>query len=104
MGDMLPPSIQELQVNTDFPAPSEQALRALFKNIDIRRSDKLTLLKRTVIRQYKSSTAQKLADQHGLILEVFDENVPEPRARSLMPQWKRNFDTLVGGIVSVPID
>jgi hypothetical protein len=99
MGDMLPDSIQELQMNTDYPEPCEQALEALFKNIKDRSSDKLLLLKKTVIRQYRSNSAQTMANNHNAVLEVFDMGVPNPRPRSLMPEWKRQFDTLVGGIV-----
>jgi hypothetical protein len=99
MGDMLPESIRELHGNTDYPEPSEQALKALFKNIRDRRKDKLVRLEKAVIRQYRSNSAQQLADDHGVILEVFDEHNPNPRPRSMMPQWKREFDTLVGGIV-----
>jgi hypothetical protein len=99
MGDMLPPSIRELQVNTEFPEPSEQALEALFKNIKDRKKDKLTQLTTSIIRQYMSNTAQQLADEHCSILEVFDADRADPRPRSLMPLWKREFDELVGGIV-----
>lgn len=99
MGDMLPLSIRELQVNTDYPLPTEQALRSLFKNIKIRKSDKLLHLEKVVIRQYRSNTAQKLADDFGVILEVFDEEMAKGRPRSMMPEWKREFDTIVGGIV-----
>jgi len=104
MGDMLPPSIRELQVNTDYPVPSEQALRSLFKNIRDRSLDKLLLLKKTVIRQYLSSTAQELAHHHGITLEIFDEGVPSPRPRAMMPEWKREFDSTVGGIVMSTVD
>jgi hypothetical protein len=100
MGDMLPESIRELHVNTDYPAPSKQALLALFKNIKTRREDKLLQLEKTVIRQYMSSTASVMAEQHNANLEVFDEDVVSPRARSMMPQWKREFDLAVGGIVT----
>lgn len=99
MGDMLPPSIRELQVNTEFPEPSEQALEALFKNIKDRKQDKLTQLKTSVIRQYMSNTAQQLADEHCSVLEVFDADREDPRPRTMMPQWKRGFDEIVGGIV-----
>ncbi|KAH7091377.1 hypothetical protein FB567DRAFT_272913 [Paraphoma chrysanthemicola] len=99
MGDMLPRSIRELQCNTDYPEPSAEALRALFKNIKDRRQDKLLRLHKTVIRQYRSSSVQQLADDHDMILEVFDEDSPNPRPRSMMPEWKRNFDARVGGIV-----
>ena len=99
MGDMLPDSIRELHVNTDYPHPSKDALHALFKNIKVRREDKLINLKKTVIRQYRLSTAREMAEMHEATLEVFDEVVAEPRPRSIMPQWKREFDARVGGIV-----
>jgi hypothetical protein len=99
MGDMLPQSIRELHVNTDYPEPCQDALHALFKNIKVRRGDKLVHLEKTVIRQYKSSSARQMAEDHHAILEVFDANVPWPRARSMMPEWKREFDARVGGIV-----
>ncbi|KAF1849084.1 uncharacterized protein K460DRAFT_84966 [Cucurbitaria berberidis CBS 394.84] len=99
MGDMLPKSICELHVNTDYPHPSEQALKALFKNIKDRRFDKLLLLQTVVIRQYRSSTAKDTAENLGITLEPFDESAAQPKPRSMMPQWKREFDRLVGGIV-----
>ena len=99
MGDMLPPSIRDLTVNTDFPDPSEQALKALFKNIRDRKQDQLRKLEKAMIRQYRSSSAQQLANDHGVILEAFEVNVADPRARSMMPLWKREFDSYVGGIV-----
>lgn len=99
MGDMLPTSICELHVNTDFPRPSVQALLALFKNIKDRRQDKLLQLEKAVIRQYRSSSVLEIANGFGLILEVFDKDAVRPRPRSMMPQWKREFDDLVGGIV-----
>jgi hypothetical protein len=103
MGDMLPTSIRELHVNTDYPSPSKDALQALFKNIKERRWDKLIHLEKTIIRQYKASTARQMAHKHSAILEVFDEGVPNPRPRSMMPQWKREFDARVGGIVMTTV-
>lgn len=99
MGDMLPTSIRELHVNTDYPEPSRAALHALFKNIKERRWDKLVNLEKTIIWQYNSSTARQMAEDYNAILEVFDEGVADPRPRSMMPQWKREFDARVGGIV-----
>jgi hypothetical protein len=99
MGDMLPGSIRELQVNTDYPFPSKQALASLFKNIIMRKQDKLLQLERTVIRQYKANSARPMAFSQGAIFEVFDENVRDPALRSMMPEWKREFDSVVGGIV-----
>jgi|SRR5690242_2214374 len=100
LGDMLPDSIREVHLNTDFPLPSEQALKSLVKNIVDRRKDKLRNLEVCVIRQYQSNTAQDIADRHGVILEVFDMDVMDPRARAMMPLWKREFDQKVGGIVT----
>ncbi|KAF1943870.1 hypothetical protein EJ02DRAFT_118083 [Clathrospora elynae] len=99
MGDMLPPSMRELHCNTNFPAPSKDALKALFKNIVDRRKDQLRNLHTAIIRQYRSSTAQEIARNYQVILEVFDEGIAEPRPRSMMPLWKREFDSKVGGIV-----
>ncbi|KAF1838251.1 hypothetical protein BDW02DRAFT_565284 [Decorospora gaudefroyi] len=99
VGDMLPPSMRELQVNTSFPEPSEDALEALFKNIVDRRRENLRLLKTAIIRQYRSSLAWDIARKHGVILEIFDGDTENPRPRSMMPRWKREFDSLVGGIV-----
>jgi hypothetical protein len=99
MGDMLPESMCELHVNTDFPEPSKEALKALFKNIVDRRKDKLMNLHTTIVRQYRSSSAKKLAVDHAITLESFDEHVANPRPRSMMPLWKRQFDSIVGGIV-----
>ncbi|KAH9861460.1 hypothetical protein J1614_011206 [Plenodomus biglobosus] len=99
MGDMLPESIRELHVNTNFPRPSVQALLSLFKNIVDRRKNKLIRLEVTVIRQYRASTAQGIATSYGVQLEAFDKDVENPRPRSMMPLWKRRFDETVGGIV-----
>lgn len=100
LGDMLPDSIREMQLNTDYPLPSEQSLKSLVKNIIDRRKDKLRHLDRCVIRQYQSNTAQEVANRHEVILEVFDMDVNNPRARAMMPSWKREFDQKVGGIVT----
>lgn len=100
LGDMLPESIREMHLNTDFPTPSEQALKSLVKNIVDRRKDKLRLLEVCIIRQYKNDTAQYIADRHEVVLEIFDMDATEPRARAMMPLWKREFDQRVGGIVT----
>ncbi|OAL00871.1 hypothetical protein IQ06DRAFT_134380 [Phaeosphaeriaceae sp. SRC1lsM3a] len=104
MGEMLPASIRELQVNTDHPAPSKQALFALFKNIKSQKRDRLVHLDRVIIRQYRASTAREMASDHGVTFEPFDEFVESPRARAMMPEWKRQFDTRVGGIVMTTRD
>ncbi|RMZ69622.1 f-box domain [Pyrenophora seminiperda CCB06] len=104
MGDMLPDSMCELHVNTNYPAPSKAALLALFKNIVDRRKDKLRRLHLAVIRQYRSSTARTIAENHDVVLEAFDEGVENPRRRSMMPLWKREFDSRVGGIVFADAD
>ncbi|KAH7409804.1 hypothetical protein DE146DRAFT_604936 [Phaeosphaeria sp. MPI-PUGE-AT-0046c] len=99
MGEMLPDSICELQVNTEYPEPSKQALWALFKNIKSQKIERLVNLDRVVIRQYGASTAFAMATDHGAIFEAFDEDSTTPRSRAMMPEWKRQFDTHVGGII-----
>jgi hypothetical protein len=99
MGDMLPASIRELQVNTDYPEPSKQALKSLFKNIITRKQDKLIRLEKTIIRQYRLNTASAMALEHGAVLEVYSDGFGNPAPRSMMPEWKRQFDARVGGIV-----
>ncbi|KAF1357568.1 hypothetical protein EJ07DRAFT_167488 [Lizonia empirigonia] len=100
LGDMLPDSIREVHLNTDFPLPSEQPLKSLVKNIIDRRKDKLRHLELCVIRQYRNDTALAIANRHEVTLEVFDMDAMEPRARAMMPLWKREFDQRVGGIVT----
>jgi hypothetical protein len=99
MGDMLPDNMEELHVNTNFPEPSEQALVALFKNIVVRRKDKLLNLRTAVIRQYGSSSASHIAANHDVMFEVFGSDAENHMPRSMMPQWKREFNSRVGGIV-----
>lgn len=99
LGNMLPDSMRELQVNTDHPAPTDQTLLALFKNIKDRREDKLFKLDKVVIRQYRSRTAEHIAHDFNITFEAFEYGQLNPRPRSMMPGWKRDFDALVGGIV-----
>jgi len=100
LGDMLPPNIRTVYLNSDYPEPSQLVLKALVKNIKDRRCETLLHLERMVIRQYRSSTAKELCLLHECILESFDEESMVPRARAMMPLWKRQFDAFVGGIVS----
>ncbi len=99
MGDMLPPSIRELCVNTNFPEPSKEALKALFKNIVERRKDKLINLHTTIIQQYRASSASCIAENHDVTLKVFGCDEEDVLPRSMMPLWKREFNSRVGGIV-----
>ncbi|CAN9201399.1 unnamed protein product [Alternaria alternata] len=99
MGDMLPDSMEELHVNTNFPQPSEESLRALFKNIVVRRKDKLLNLRTAIIRQYGSMSAGAIAANHDVVFEVFGYDDEHPLPRSMMPLWKREFNSRVGGIV-----
>jgi len=101
MGDMLPASIRELHVNTNFPRPSVQTLLSLFKNIVDRRRDRLVNLDTTIIRQFRGDSAQEIAINYGVVLEVFEKDIQNPRPRSMMPLWKRRFHDTVGGIVSL---
>jgi hypothetical protein len=91
--------MEELQVNTNFPQPSEESLRALFKNIVVRRKDKLLNLRTAIIRQYGSMSAGAIAASHDVVFEVFGYDDEHPLPRSMMPLWKREFNSRVGGIV-----
>ncbi|KAF2009607.1 hypothetical protein BU24DRAFT_357775 [Aaosphaeria arxii CBS 175.79] len=95
IGSMLPDNVVEVQINTDFPEPDESALRALLKNIRTQRQERLKKLETVVIRQQDANSGQVLADESGVVLDVFDvEGAP----RSMMPNWKRQFEQRVGGI------
>ena len=97
IGSMLPPSIEECAINTDGPEPDGIALQALLKNIKDQRAQRLKQLHTVIIRQYNGSTAQEIVDEAECSLVVFGVG-PHARPRSMMPQWKRDFEQRVGGI------
>lgn len=99
IGSMLPTSIEEVQLNTDFPKPDEHSLNALLKNCREQRAARLTRLEKFIIRQFKDDTAKPMAERAGVDFEVYDHPGQEPVIRSLMPEWKREFDERVGGVV-----
>lgn len=92
IGSMLPDSIREAQINTDFPDPDEKALGSLIKNLRSQRLERLHRLERCIIRQYNAESARIFAERAGATLETFDLSVENPRALNMMPTWKREFD------------
>lgn len=100
IGSMMPDSIVEAQINTDFPEPDEKALNSLLKNLRSQRHERLHKLERVVIRQYTAESARLFAERAGATLETFDFQVDDPRARTLMPSWKREFDERVSKLRS----
>jgi hypothetical protein len=97
VGSMVPDGIVEIHINTDSPAPDEMALKSLVKNLRVHRDERLHELDKVIIRQFDGSTARALANRVGATLEYFEsggetnERVP----RSMMPQWKREFEANV---------
>lgn len=96
IGSMLPNSIEEVEINTDYPEPDDRALQALLKNVKEQRAERLRRLRNVIIRQYNAETAREMVEQAGITLAIFTEGEDEPR--SMMPSWKRKFAEKVGGI------
>ncbi|OAG02098.1 uncharacterized protein CC84DRAFT_1189420 [Paraphaeosphaeria sporulosa] len=100
IGSMMPSNIVEVHINTDFPIPDENALNSLLKNLRSQRQERLFKLERCIIRQYTAESARICAERAGATLETFDLAVENPRARKMMPSWKREFDERVSGLRS----
>ncbi|KAF2004890.1 hypothetical protein P154DRAFT_518943 [Amniculicola lignicola CBS 123094] len=95
IGSMMPSSIVDIQINTNFPEPDKAALMALLKDIKWQRANRLKRLERVLIRQHDTDTARDLTKEMEIELEMFhEEDVPS----SMVPLWKRNFRDRVGGI------
>ncbi|KAH7119590.1 hypothetical protein B0J11DRAFT_64141 [Dendryphion nanum] len=95
IGSMLPDNIVEVHINTDYPDPDEHALFALLKNIKPQRAERLKKLDKVIIRQAGADTARKMVEKAEVTLVVFSE---EDVSRDMLPQWKRDFASRVGGI------
>ncbi|KAF2440052.1 hypothetical protein P171DRAFT_435872 [Karstenula rhodostoma CBS 690.94] len=100
IGSMIPGNVVEIHINTDFPMPDEKALNSLLKNLRSQRQERLFKLERCIIRQYTAESARICAERAGATLETFDLAVENPRARNMMPVWKREFDERVSGLRS----
>ena len=96
LGSMLPDSILEVQVNTDFEQPDEVALNLILKNAREERQTRLKRLDKLVIRQYNGDGARTLVEAAGVTLDVFNLEATRRRSRSMMPVWKRGFEKRVG--------
>jgi hypothetical protein len=97
IGEMLPETIEEVHINTDHPMPDETALKRLVKNVRKHKTTRLLKWKTITIRQYEGDSALSL-DKHELTFDIFNRGGSESRARHMMPLWKRQFETAVGGI------
>ena len=95
IGSMLPESIVEAQINTEFPIPDEKALGRLLKNLRSQRMERLHKLERCIVRQYTAESARLYVEMAGATLETFDIGIEDPRALNMMPNWKREFDERV---------
>jgi hypothetical protein len=97
IGEMLPESIEEVHINTDYPTPDETALRLLLKNVKKHKATRLFKWETLIIRQYEGDSALILNGPE-LTFDIFNRGGSEPRLRHMMPLWKRQFETAVGGI------
>ena len=100
VGSMVPKSIKECMINTDFPEPDETALNRLLKNLRTQRLERLHNLERVIVRQYTGESARVFVERAGATLETFDPHVENPRARSRMPLWKRNFEERIAMLLT----
>ncbi|KAF2742552.1 hypothetical protein M011DRAFT_412394 [Sporormia fimetaria CBS 119925] len=97
LGSMLPPSIVEVILNTEFPKADTVALRSLVKNFKQHKEERLFDLKDVCIRQYAGVSAGGLYGIHGLV-RVVDGSENGRLRRPMLPLWKRDFAKRVGGI------
>lgn len=97
IGSMLPISVVEVQINTDYPYPDKRALIALLKNLKQQRAERLTSLDKVTIRQFDGESATDVVEKTGATLVIFDKE-GKSGTRSMMPAWKREFEKRVGGL------
>ncbi|KAF2275253.1 uncharacterized protein EI97DRAFT_379811 [Westerdykella ornata] len=97
IASMLPPSIEHMVINTDFPQSEAQALRSLLKNIPQQQAERLPQLQTVIIRQFNDTSGEEVFGIPGHV-HVVDGNAELKLQRSMLPLWKRNFSTRVGGI------
>jgi hypothetical protein len=96
LGDMLPESITDVQINTDFKEQDPVALEALLNDFPELRESRLKDLKRLTIRQYRGDSARVLAKKAGAKLSVFNHINTNRVREDMMPAWKREFERRVG--------
>jgi hypothetical protein len=96
LGDMLPESIVDVQINTDFKEQDPVALEVLLNEFSGLRASRLKELKRLTIRQYRGDSARVLAKKAGAKLSVFNHTNTNRVRRDMMPAWKREFERRVG--------
>ena len=92
LGDMLPASIRDVQINTDFQKHDETALEALLDNFRAQRDMELKELTQVVVRQFRGDSARALVKGVGVKLSVYDQDGRHGAARAMMPAWKRDLE------------
>lgn len=97
IGSMVPSSIVHMTINTDYPRTDEQALRSLLKNVRQQKAERLPRFQAVVVRQYEGDSGKDIFGIPGLVLCV-DGNEVNMQPRAMLPTWKRDFATRVGGI------
>ncbi|KAF2175947.1 hypothetical protein K469DRAFT_701270 [Zopfia rhizophila CBS 207.26] len=98
LGSMLPESVIEVQINTDFPKPDVVVLKLLLKNLREQREIRLKKLGKVIVWQDKEDSARTLVESAGAAVCVFSPEGTQTRSRSMMPAWKREFEERVGGL------
>ena len=96
LGDMLPESVVDVQINTDFKGQDSVALEVLLNEFPELRASRLKELERLTIRQYRRDSARVLAKKAGAKLSVFNHINTNRVRRDMMPAWKREFERRVG--------
>jgi hypothetical protein len=99
LGIMLPASIVEVQLNTDFLTADKLTLGMLLKNTKEERQTRLKNLDTFIVRQLEDDSARDLVEDAGATLDVFywrEETQQGRDPRSLMPLWKRKFEEKLG--------
>jgi hypothetical protein len=90
--DMLPESIVDVQINTDFGNEDVTALTTLLAHFPEQREERLKDLAKVIIRQYCGNSARALVKRAGVKLSVFDHIDRNQVQRDMMPAWKRDFE------------
>ena len=95
IGSMFPPSVVEVHLNTDYPKANKAVLNVILKNFKEERAERLSMLKKFVIREYKTSTCIAIAQKTGVDFECYRREGTGQIVRAMMPVWKRDFEVRV---------
>lgn len=109
LATILPPTLEELHLNTDFPStgdisnPHAKALITLLNGFKQEREKYLPNLNNVVVRQFNVATAKSIVEDQGCVFESWnpqnDEHHRKARSsyynrqeRRRMPLWIREFE------------